>query len=283
MRSLLLLLLPVIACGGSGPTSAPPLSSQVFNPSLNVNLAASTMTPGGAYYRDLVVGTGATVITGSSVTVDYDGWLADGTHFGSSAADGSTFTFVLGDHQVLQGWEEGLAGVKAGGTRQLVIPAALGYGDRQRGNIPAYSNLVFQVVVRSATGPIPLEQTTFAASLAVDLAASTRTARGVYTRDTAAGSGAGAVAGQTLIVDYTGWLPDGTQFDSSQAHMKTFTFQLGKGTVIAGWDDGLIGVQAGATRQLVIPSELGYGAYGQGGTIPPYANLVFSVVVHTIQ
>ncbi len=280
MRLSSLLLLVLAACGGG--TSGPiPLERQTFAPSLDVNLSASTRTKSGAYYRDLIPGTGTVVVTsGATLVVDYTGWLADGTLFGSSQSVGQTYTFVLDVGQAIAGWDEGLVGMLVGGTRQLVIPSALAYGPYKRGNIPADSNLVFQVVLHSATAAVSVEETTFAPSLDVNLAASSKTTNGVYLRDTVAGTGAVVATGQTMTVDYTGWLADGTKFDASQDHNSTFSFALGKGKVIAGWDEGLAGVQVGATRQLVIPTQLAYGAAGQG-SIPPYANLVFSVVVHS--
>ena len=282
MRLSSLLLLSLLACGG-GPTGPIPLEQQKFAASLGVDLAASSKTDTGVYYRDLVQGTGAAAIGCERLNVDYTGWLADGTQFGTSVGVvPGGFNFQLGDGTVIQGWEDGLPGVKAGGTRQLVIPSDLAYGHLKRGNIPPDSNLVFSIVVHSATGAVPIEQTTFAASLNVNLSASVKTAHGVYLRDTAAGTGAVAATGQTLKVDYTGWLADGTRFDASQDHGSSFSFMLGKGQVIPGWDEGLAGVAVGATRQLVIPSSLAYGCYGPG-IVPANATLVFSVVVHSAQ
>lgn len=283
MRLSSLLILSLAACGGAAPTAIP-LEKQVFDPSLGVDLAASTRTADGAYYRDVVVGTGNVAVSGGTLIVDYVGYFPDGTQFGSSQATGTTFTFVLGASQVIPGWEEGLPGARAGGTRQLIIPAALAYGNQKRGNIPPNSNLVFTIVIREASGQVPVEKDVFAPALNVNLAASTRTANGVYFRDTAAGNGAPAAAGQTLVVDYVGFLADGTKFDASQDHQSTFTFKLGAGQVIAGWDEGLLGVKPGATRQLVIPSALAYGANPSGyGNVPPYANLVFIVKVYSAQ
>lgn len=122
-----------------------------------------------------------------------------------------------------------------------------------------------------------IESTTFATSLNVDLHASTKTADGEYFRDLAAGTGAVTAKGQVLQVNYTGWLADGTQFDSSTGR-GPFSFHLGAGEVIQGWDEGLTGVHVGSTRQLIIPSSLGYGSSGQG-PIPPNAILVFTVQV----
>ena len=95
--------------------------------------------------------------------------------------------------------------------------------------------------------------------------------------DKTVGTGDEAVAGKNVTVHYTGWLTDGTKFDSSKDHGQPFTFQLGAGQVIKGWDQGVLGMKVGGTRKLTIPPSLGYGANGAGGTIPPNATLVFEV------
>ena len=102
--------------------------------------------------------------------------------------------------------------------------------------------------------------------------------------DTTVGSGAEAVAGQRVRVHYTGWLYDptasnnrGKKFDSSKDRGQPFSFGLGGGEVIRGWDEGVQGMKVGGTRVLTIPPEMGYGARGAGGAIPPNATLVFEV------
>jgi FKBP-type peptidyl-prolyl cis-trans isomerase FkpA len=91
------------------------------------------------------------------------------------------------------------------------------------------------------------------------------------------GSGAEAVAGKQVSVHYTGWLTNGTKFDSSVDRGRPFQFRLGAGDVIKGWDQGVAGMRIGGKRKLTIPPELGYGARGAGGVIPPNATLVFEV------
>ncbi len=103
------------------------------------------------------------------------------------------------------------------------------------------------------------------------------TSSGLVIEDIIEGSGAAAAAGQHVTVHYTGWLTDGTKFDSSKDRNEPFDFPLGARHVIAGWDEGVQGMKVGGTRKLTIPSQLGYGARGAGGVIPPNATLVFEV------
>ena len=91
------------------------------------------------------------------------------------------------------------------------------------------------------------------------------------------GEGELATAGCTVRVHYTGWLTDGTKFDSSLDRKDPFSFPLGGGRVIRGWDEGVQGMKPGGRRKLTIPPQLGYGAAGAGGVIPPNATLVFEV------
>lgn len=91
------------------------------------------------------------------------------------------------------------------------------------------------------------------------------------------GDGAVAESGQTVSVHYTGWLTDGSKFDSSLDRNDPFEFPLGRGYVIPGWDQGVAGMKIGGKRKLTIPPHLGYGEYGAGGVIPPNATLVFEV------
>lgn len=103
------------------------------------------------------------------------------------------------------------------------------------------------------------------------------TASGLKYVDLKAGQGEEAKAGKVVEVHYTGWLENGTKFDSSVDRKRPFTFRLGAGDVIKGWDEGVAGMKAGGKRRLVIPPDLGYGKRGAGEVIPPGATLIFEV------
>jgi FKBP-type peptidyl-prolyl cis-trans isomerase FkpA len=116
-----------------------------FSPKLGVDTAKLTTTKSGLQYQDLTVGSGPEAKAGQQVTVHYTGWLTNGTKFDSSKDLNDPFVFQLGAGHVIKGWDEGVAGMKVGGKRKLVIPANLGYGSRAIDVIPANSTLVFDV------------------------------------------------------------------------------------------------------------------------------------------
>jgi hypothetical protein len=118
---------------------------------------------------------------------------------------------------------------------------------------------------------------TYAAGLDVDLARMDVRPGGLHIHDIVVGTGDPAEPGQIVVVHYTGWLPDGTEFDSSRNRGQPFEVMIGTGNVIAGWDEGIPGMRPGGRRQLVIPPDMAYGATGAGGVIPPNATLVFDV------
>lgn len=99
----------------------------------------------------------------------------------------------------------------------------------------------------------------------------------LHIEDVVVGSGSEAEKGKEITVHYTGWLADGTEFDSSVARKQPLTITLGVGMVIAGWDEGFDGMKEGGKRKLTIGPEKGYGARGVGGVIPPNATLIFEV------
>ena len=139
--------------------------------------------------------------------------------------------------------------------------------------VTAIMTLALAACGDNAFGPDPAE-VTFAASLGIDLANMTQTTSGLYYRDDVVGDGPVAVAGDVVAVTYTGWLVDGTQFDSGFLP----PFELKAGNAIAGFIEGLTGMAVGGERTIVIPASLGYGSSGQG-VIPEDAVLVFEIVL----
>lgn len=125
-------------------------------------------------------------------------------------------------------------------------------------------------------GPAPVASE-YASELGVDLSAMTATESGLYVLNVREGEGEEAVSGDTVVVHYTGWLPNGMKFDSSRDRAQPFSFVLGEGRVIPGWEEGVAGMKVGGQRRLVIPPHLGYGPIGAGDVIPPDATLVFDV------
>ncbi|NTX02262.1 FKBP-type peptidyl-prolyl cis-trans isomerase [Myxococcus sp. CA051A] len=161
LRSLLLcaLLLPLVGCGSEDPNT-PPLGNPdngdptkvTYAESLNVDLAAMTLLPSGLYLQDLgEPGAGDAATAGRRVYVHYTGWLPDGQKFDSSEGK-SPLDFILGQGRVIDGWDQGIAGMRVGGKRRLVIPSSLAYGaEGSPGAIPSYSVLIFDtelIVVR---------------------------------------------------------------------------------------------------------------------------------------
>jgi peptidylprolyl isomerase len=148
----ILLCATAAACGDSatGPSPAVPIEQTTFAPSLGVDLAQSTKLASGMYYRDLIVGTGATVATGKSVGVYYVGAFANGEIFDQLSPPDAPFVFKLGVDPLIEGWDQGLPGMKVGGRRQLIIPPELAYGPNDYRGIPGNSVLVFVVDAKSA-------------------------------------------------------------------------------------------------------------------------------------
>ncbi len=110
-----------------------------------------------------------------------------------------------------------------------------------------------------------------------------QTASGLGYVDLVAGKGATPSTGDSVSVHYTGWLTDGTQFDSSLKRGTPFVFPIGRGRVIRGWDEGVLSMRVGGKRKLIVPAHLGYGANGAGGVIPPDATIIFEVELLGIQ
>ena len=229
-------------------------------------------TASGLQFIVVEPGQGAVPQVGEIVSVHYVGTLEDGTEFDNSYSRGEPISFPLGKGQVIPGWDEGIGLMNLGGKAKLIIPPELAYGEQGAGGvIPPNATLYFDVELVDILPGSP------EAPAEIDAGDYVTTDSGLLYYDFVVGDGATPGSGQQVAVHYTGWLEDGTKFDSSLDRGQPFTFALGTGSVIKGWDEGLATMQVGGKRQLVIPPELGYGDRGAGGLIPPDATLVFEV------
>jgi peptidylprolyl isomerase len=238
----------------------------------------ATTTASGLQYIEIEEGSGPNPQQGEVVAVHYRGTLEDGTEFDNSYDRGEPITFALGRGRVIRGWDEGIALLKVGGKAKLIIPPDLAYGETGvEGVIPPNSTLSFEVELVSILPGAPEAPTELQEAEYVT------TDSGLKYADLEVGDGATPENGQTVSVHYTGWLEDGTKFDSSLDRGQPFSFVLGEGRVIRGWDEGVATMQVGGKRQLVIPPELAYGERGAGGVIPPNATLIFEVELLEVQ
>lgn len=269
---LIFVLVTAVACGSPAEESA---SESSMADEISIENGESMTTESGLQYVEIEPGTGEQAKAGDLVAVHYVGTLEDGTEFDNSLNRGAPIEFVLGKGMVIQGWDEGIAMMKEGGKATLIIPPELGYGAQGAGGvIPGNATLTFDVeLVSVQPGPPGAPE----APTAVEEADYIVTDSGLKYYDLKAGSGEPPTPGSSVIVHYTGWLTDGTKFDSSLDRGQPFSFPLGQGRVIAGWDEGVASMTPGTVRQLVIPPELGYGERGAGNVIPPNATLVFEV------
>jgi peptidylprolyl isomerase len=235
-----------------------------------------TATDSGLQYFDIVEGEGDMPVTGQDVVVEYAAWLQEGEEYVASSTDqGEPLTFTLGsDMGVFPGWDEGVSTMRPGGKRYLVIPPELALGETGGGRVPPGATLIMEVELLEVLPlllPTEVSEEDF-----------TETESGLRYYDIVEGDGTTAELGDTVTVNYTGWLTDNVKFDSSLDSGVPFPFTLGTGAVITGWDEGVAGMQVGGIRQLVIPAELGYGETGSG-IIPPGATLVFEVELLSVE
>lgn len=276
-----MVLPPELAFGEQGFGSIPPNAQVIIDVELltveappeptAVEESDLETTDSGLQYYDIEEGDGATPEEGGLVSTEYAIWVQeeDGNRFVVSSEDRGPIPFTVGSlDTVFPGWDEGVRTMQVGGKRLLIIPPELGLGAQGGGDIPPDSTLIMEIELVEASEPVTMTE--------VDPDDYTETDSGLMYYDIVEGDGPTPEEGQTVVVHYTGWLEDGTKFDSSLDRGQPFTFPLGTGSVIAGWDEGLATMQVGGKRQLVIPADLAYGDSGSGA-IPPGATLIFDV------
>ena len=224
----------------------------------------------GLRFLDLRRGRGDSPRTGDILKVHYRLILpTDGRVLDSSYKRGRPFSFPFGKGRVIKGWEIGLADMKKGGKRILIIPPALAYGASGAGKvIPPNATLRFEVeLLDIKAAPRPWSQIGKRVN---------KMEGGLGYIVYRAGQGETPKKGQTVEVHYSGYLANGKLFDSSHLRDKSFRFLLGQGRVIRGWDLGLALMKPGAKFKLIIPPELAYGDR-RAGSIPPGSTLYFDI------
>jgi peptidylprolyl isomerase len=262
-------------------------------------------SPEGIYYIIEKPGEGPKAKAPDYVTVHYRGTLLNGTQFDASYDRNEPISFQLGMGRVIQGWEKGIPLFAKGGKGTLFLTPSLAYGERAIGNIiPANSILKFDIeILDISTQQEYLDKMTakrlreqaIADSLNALKRAKEKPTIEQYAKDKnlniqwtnnglayvleKQGDGPKVTLGKRVTVHYTGYLLNGTKFDSSVDRNQPFSFNVGIGQVIQGWDEGLMLLNVGSKAKLIIPSYMGYGEGGAGNTIPPNAILVFDVEV----
>jgi peptidylprolyl isomerase len=246
---------------------------------------------------DLIEGIGELHYEGDPITVQYVGYDYE-THekFASSWDEGKPFKFTLGKGEVIPGWEEGLVELENGDRRELVVPSSETGGPFPKG-APKDHAAIF-VVEAVPTKPLK-EQKTKPAPPKPPKKAKTNDGQNktkpkvqvpsgpppkkLEIKDLEEGSGPAAKPGDEVTVHYVGVnYKTGKQFDASWDRGEPFTFKLGVGEVIPGWEEGIVGMKPGGRRELIIPPELGYG-YQRSGSIPPGSTLIFVVDLISVE
>lgn len=226
---------------------------------------------------DLMVGSGQAAGERSVVEAEITVWKPDGTVFFSSWNQERGLSFMAGakgpGSAPLEGIDIGVRGMMPGGSRYLELPPEVAFGERGfRDQVPPNATVWVQVDAKSVSAPriAPPRKPAF------DLATATTTASGLKYVDVEVGTGATPAAGDMVVAEYTGWLDSGAQFDSSFNGPDAFSFPLGRGAVIAAWDEALATMKVGGKRIIVAPPDLAYGERGSG-SIPPNATLTFEI------
>lgn len=242
-------------------------------------------TTSGLYYIITKEGTGELPKAGNILNMFYTGRFLGGNVFDTN--QDSTFhhqdplKVELGKGRVIKGWDEGLALLKKGSSATLYIPSYLAYGPKDKGTIPGNSILIFDLIVSDIQTVEEMDEKILKDYFAANKVTAQKTASGLYYEIKKKGKGPLPKQGQMVTVNYTGKTIDGNVFDSNLDtnfhHAEPFKFDVGKGRVIKGWDEGVALLNKGTKATLYLPSRLAYGSQGQGRKIPPNTILIFDI------
>ncbi|MBL7891584.1 MAG: FKBP-type peptidyl-prolyl cis-trans isomerase [Bacteroidia bacterium] len=211
-------------------------------------------------------------LQGGRVVANYVAYFTDGTIFDATADRGKPFSFLLGKNQVVKGWDEGVSLMRTGEKFRLIIPYELAYGEQgYQGVIPPKATILLDIELLEVKAPI---KPTLYDVAGKEVQTTTSGLKYIIVNK---GSGAKAEAGKNVKVHYTGFLDNGTIFDSSVERGEPIEFPLGQGRVIKGWDEGIGMMNVGDKMRLIIPYDLAYGEAGRPPIIPAKAQLTFDV------
>jgi peptidylprolyl isomerase len=251
------------------------------------NITTAQRQTSGLYFIPTVTNANATKVTvGKNVSFLYTGTLLNGSVFTTSGQDASkAASFILGNSSVIAGLQEGISLMHVGDKATLLIPSGLAFGPAGSGSastgttVPANTVVRFDVEVTDLNYAATDEALIQKYIAANNITGAQRTASGLYYVPVVANAaGTPAVANKSVSVLYTGKLLDGTTFDATSLRNNApFTFTLGAGQVIPGWDEGIALMRKGEKATLLIPSALGYGANSPGTAIPANSVLRFDV------
>jgi peptidylprolyl isomerase len=246
----------------------------------------------GIKYFDDSLGTGREVKPDDLVTIHFKGWyVSDSTNLfgdwssnqqrqtsiiGDSKVRNQPVKFVLGTNSFIKGSDAGIAGMKVGGRRTIIVPSELAYGEQGIGPIPPNSDLKLVVEVLDAKDKVDVK------IWDVDPSLIDSTDSGLKYAIVKEGEGAMADSGSLVTVHYTGYLEDGTKFDSSVERDEPFSFMLGMGQVIPGWEEGLKLMKKGGMARFVVPPGLAYGELALE-KIPANSTLIFDMELLDVQ
>jgi peptidylprolyl isomerase len=242
----------------------------------------------GLKYSDIKVGTGAETKNGDLAEIHFKGWIirdssdlfadwsVDSTKRADLIADSyamnQSIKIVLGTESFIKGSEEGIAGMKTGGQRTIIVPSNLAYGPEGMGPVPPNSSIKVVVELLST------KEAVVAKMWDVDSTLFKETSSGLKYAIITEGEGELIGKEKQVTVHYSGFLLDGNKFDSSVERDEPFTFVAGVGQVIPGWDEGVQLLKKGGKGRFIIPSNLAYGDRDLG-KIPPNSTLIFDVEV----
>lgn len=215
---------------------------------------------------------------GDQVTAHYTGTLTNGKKFDSSRDGGRPYSFILGNQEVIGGWDEGFSYLHEGESAVLVIPPSLGYGPQDMGDIPPNSVLIFEVELVKVKKAVAYEPYSGEGKDTVTLKTGLQ-----YIVIDKGNVKQKAMAGDTASIFYAGYLLDGKKFDGNFGRFDPYVLPVVGANVIHGWQQILPLMNKGMKVRVIIPAYMGYGDRGYPGLIPPDAVLVFDMYLADLQ